>query len=208
MSPRQLRAIETRSRLIVAAAEEIEQAGYAAASVASICDRAGVTKGAMYFHFTGKDDLAAAIIRSVAHPISARASTLLAAGMAPPGVLGGVTHHLSRLLTEDVVARCSIALVHTPGGDLHRVPNLCSDWTFTVWRLVHRSAASGLIRVGAGVPAVARLVTATVTGHIQSIALRGPRVAEDIDASWALLEPALFEPALFEPGGFADSSRH
>jgi AcrR family transcriptional regulator len=46
-----------RERLLDAALEEFRERGYAAASLQSIAARAGLTKGAVYWSFKGKEDL-------------------------------------------------------------------------------------------------------------------------------------------------------
>ena len=50
----QQRAEETRSHILDAAGELFAERGYDATSVADICARAGVTKGAFYHHFKSK----------------------------------------------------------------------------------------------------------------------------------------------------------
>lgn len=59
---RQDRAERTRNAILDAAAEVFNARGFAGASLSDILARAGVTKGAMYFHFASKEDLANAII--------------------------------------------------------------------------------------------------------------------------------------------------
>lgn len=51
-----------RERLIAAATEEFAAAGYAGATLDGIAGRAGVTKGGVYFHFAGKEDLFFAVL--------------------------------------------------------------------------------------------------------------------------------------------------
>ncbi|GAA3825831.1 ScbR family autoregulator-binding transcription factor [Streptomyces phyllanthi] len=59
---KQERAVRTRERLLRAAAEVFDTTGYAGASISRILERAGLTAGAMYFHFKSKEDLARAVI--------------------------------------------------------------------------------------------------------------------------------------------------
>lgn len=61
-APRQARAIRTRDAIIDAAAAEFAEHGYQGASLSAILERSGVTKGALYFHFTSKESIALAII--------------------------------------------------------------------------------------------------------------------------------------------------
>lgn len=51
------RGEETRSRILEVAQESFAQQGYDATGVAEICRRAGVTKGAFYYHFPSKQAL-------------------------------------------------------------------------------------------------------------------------------------------------------
>jgi AcrR family transcriptional regulator len=54
---RQQRGAETRAELIDVAANAFAEQGYDATSVAAICQQAGVSKGAFYYHFESKQDL-------------------------------------------------------------------------------------------------------------------------------------------------------
>jgi AcrR family transcriptional regulator len=59
---KQDRAIRTRQTILSAAAKVFEQRGYQAATISEILTTAGVTKGALYFHFESKDDLAQGVL--------------------------------------------------------------------------------------------------------------------------------------------------
>ncbi|MFE0514240.1 ScbR family autoregulator-binding transcription factor [Streptomyces sp. NPDC058964] len=61
---RQERAVRTRRAVIEAAAAVFAERGYTAATIAEILDRAGVTKGALYFHFDSKEALARGVIEA------------------------------------------------------------------------------------------------------------------------------------------------
>lgn len=55
----------TEERLIRFGKQEFLEKGYAKASLREICKRAGVTTGAFYFSFSGKEELLAAIVELV-----------------------------------------------------------------------------------------------------------------------------------------------
>ncbi|WP_223837792.1 ScbR family autoregulator-binding transcription factor [Streptomyces venezuelae] len=59
---KQDRAVRTRQAILEAAAVVFEGCGYEAAKLADIVRLAKVTKGALYFHFDSKEDLAQAVI--------------------------------------------------------------------------------------------------------------------------------------------------
>lgn len=59
---RQERAIRTRKAVLEAAATVFADNGYASASIMEILELAQVTKGALYFHFASKEDLARGVL--------------------------------------------------------------------------------------------------------------------------------------------------
>lgn len=59
---RQERAVRTRRAILEAAAAVFDERGYEAATIADILARAGVTKGALYFHFCSKQELAQGVL--------------------------------------------------------------------------------------------------------------------------------------------------
>ncbi len=60
--PRQARAIRTRDSVLAAAARVIDRQGLAATRLEEIATEAEVTKGALYFHFPSKSEIATAIV--------------------------------------------------------------------------------------------------------------------------------------------------
>jgi AcrR family transcriptional regulator len=60
-SRRALHAADTRQALLTGARRCFARHGYAATSLDEICERARVTKGALYHHFAGKEDLFLAV---------------------------------------------------------------------------------------------------------------------------------------------------
>ncbi|MEV1064356.1 ScbR family autoregulator-binding transcription factor [Streptomyces sp. NPDC050263] len=63
---RQARAVRTRRSLVQAAAEVFAAEGYVGASLPAISRRAGVSTGALHFHFASKSDLAGEVERVAA----------------------------------------------------------------------------------------------------------------------------------------------
>ncbi|MFI8827739.1 ScbR family autoregulator-binding transcription factor [Streptomyces sp. NPDC053431] len=58
----QERAIRTRQKIVLAAAELFDEVGYEAATISEVLKRCGVTKGALYFHFSSKEELAQEVL--------------------------------------------------------------------------------------------------------------------------------------------------
>ncbi|MEU5366075.1 ScbR family autoregulator-binding transcription factor [Streptomyces sp. NPDC005925] len=68
----QERAARTRRLILEAGAEEFAERGYVAATCVGIAARAGVTRGAFYFHFASKRDVASAVLDEwIARPATA-----------------------------------------------------------------------------------------------------------------------------------------
>lgn len=59
---------ETKERLLSAAREEFAEYGFQGSSLRRICSAAGVTTGALYFFFDGKDDLFRAVLAQITDP--------------------------------------------------------------------------------------------------------------------------------------------
>jgi len=59
---------DTRRRILMAAFAEFYRRGFQGGSLARIVKEAGTTKGALFHHFEGKDDLGHAVIEEVVQP--------------------------------------------------------------------------------------------------------------------------------------------
>lgn len=61
--------MQTRMQILRSAAEVFDEYGYAGAGINKILQRAGVTAGALYFHFKNKQDLAMEVMNAQRHTI-------------------------------------------------------------------------------------------------------------------------------------------
>lgn len=101
----QQRALRTKAAIVTAAAQVFGEIGYEAAAISDILSTAGVTKGALYFHFASKQELAQAVldaqITAVPEPPEQpiRLQTLIDQGML-----------LTDALTHDPLVRGSVRL--------------------------------------------------------------------------------------------------
>jgi TetR/AcrR family transcriptional repressor of nem operon len=58
----------TRGKILEAAFDEFYKNGFQGGSINRIVHRAGATKGALFHHFRGKNDLGYSVVREVIHP--------------------------------------------------------------------------------------------------------------------------------------------
>lgn len=106
------RAIRTRQTILTAAAKVFEERGYLAATINEILSIAGMTKGALYFHFPTKEALAEGVIREQDHqlPIPDRACKV-------QQLVDTVVLHAYRLQTNPLVrAGVRLSLDHEAHG--------------------------------------------------------------------------------------------
>ncbi len=92
---RERQAEATRELLVSIARERFTEQGYAATSIEDIVQRAGVAKGALYHHFSGKDALFRAVYEAV---LAEAVSAVMAAALAAPEPWSGVHAGLSAFL--------------------------------------------------------------------------------------------------------------
>ena len=62
-------AQETRSQILDAAEQAFYERGVARTTLADIAGRAGVTRGAIYWHFSNKSDLLQALLDTLHEPL-------------------------------------------------------------------------------------------------------------------------------------------
>ncbi|KOU45938.1 ScbR family autoregulator-binding transcription factor [Streptomyces sp. NPDC060334] len=106
----QERAARTRERLVRAAAEAFDEHGLGAASMQAVSKSAGVSKGALYFHFPSKEHLADAVRGACGDRFAAKASDLMEAGESPVQVLMRLPGLTAEWLGQDVIVRVGLRL--------------------------------------------------------------------------------------------------
>jgi AcrR family transcriptional regulator len=105
MAVKSLRARQaeaTRQLLVSVARELFTEQGYAATSVEDIIERAGVARGALYHHFSGKDALFRAVYEAVQAETASRVvAAALAVGEPWAGVRAGLSAFLDACLEPE-----------------------------------------------------------------------------------------------------------
>lgn len=130
--PRQERAQVTLAAILQAAATVFAESGYARTTLDGVAVEAGVTKGALYFHFASKQALANAVIaeetrvmregaeRILARDLSALETLILLVDAFTTRVASDVVVAAGiKLTTEELVARLDIEVPYATWGDLY-----------------------------------------------------------------------------------------
>jgi len=183
----------THTRLVHAAAEIIDREGYESATVEAISRRAGVTKGAFYFHFDSKESVAEAVVIAAGRPASAIALQALRRGRSPVQAIGDVCKGVATLVAGDVITRAGLSIARSPLATEARLSNLCTDLTFAVCRLLTRAWKSGVIAGHRSISGYGRVTVALFVGHEQAARQSDGygSLPQWIEESWTLLVPAL-----------------
>jgi AcrR family transcriptional regulator len=106
------RRAATRAAVVGAARELFAQKGYAATSVSDILGSAGVSRGAMYHHFTAKDEVFVAVFGEVSTEAIRRATKHVPSTATPREAL--IAGCLGWLDAIDDPAICQILLIDGP----------------------------------------------------------------------------------------------
>ncbi|MGW4893765.1 ScbR family autoregulator-binding transcription factor [Kitasatospora sp. NPDC004240] len=191
---KQERAGRTRRAVLLAAADTFADAGYESASLVDISRRAGVSKGALYFHFVSKQALADGVRAAAGRELATAALAALRAPGPAVQALVDLSGELARLLREDVMVRAAVQLGRqsaTAAGEAH-----WSGLTVLFRRLLDRAAAAGELCPGVGPRQAAELLTTLAAGLVLLAAedparLEPPAVRE----LWASALPALVPAA-------------
>lgn len=201
---RQDRAERTRNAILDAAAEVFDERGFDGASLSDILARAGVTKGALYFHFSSKEELARAL---ASEPWGAAVTV-------PDNEDGGLqtvidmSHALAHSMWTNVRVRAGNRLVMeanfaSPDAAVYE------GWIELVNDLLSKAKSRGDVRQEWDTQEVANWISAAFMGvQTQSAVLTNRRdVHERLTVMWKIALPGLVPPrrvARFDPSGTTD----
>ncbi len=161
----QARAEVTRQTIIAAAVDLFDTDGYGSTTLGHIIDRAGITKGAFYYHFPTKESVAAGIIEQADAAIEI--ATAGAFGSPPGPMLECLIR--SSFISADVTRNDSLVRV---GNLLRQALNQISPsgaapylaWRRVVVAMVRRAAAEGDIQAGIDVDAAGHAIWSSLVG--------------------------------------------
>ncbi len=161
----QVRAARTRQALILAAAELIDERGMKGTGLLDISRAAGVSKGALYFHFASKDELVAAVRQEARRSVLSLADECLDGRSSTLAGAARFTSAMSRHMREDPVLRAGLRLEsegaageHTGGGSLRE------GWLAVLRERLAADAGAGKLCGGADAGDIANLVAAVTVG--------------------------------------------
>ncbi|GGS27482.1 TetR family transcriptional regulator [Streptomyces aureoverticillatus] len=193
----QERAARTRQSLMRAAAEAFAEDGFVPTTLSTISRRAGVSNGALHFHFENKHDLAAAVeaaaadtVREITRAAEQRQDSALQR-------LIDATHHLMSSLDEDPVVRAGFELVGTAPrrGQDAADTDLRGEWQRWIDAVLHTAQANGELAEGVSAAEASTAVVAATVGF-EVLGVKDPKWVSrrTLSQYWELMLPRLAAP--------------
>jgi TetR/AcrR family transcriptional repressor of nem operon len=164
----------TRRKILEAAFDEFYRNGFQGSSLNRIVEEAGTTKGALFHHFEGKNDLGYAVVREVIHPsLKARWSDPLAHSTDPISDVKKLFRQCSKEDTSDgqLVNGCPLNNLAQEMSPLDEKFRQILEQIYVTWRqaleaALARGIKAGTVRKDVSPRKVAAFIVAAQTGIV------------------------------------------
>lgn len=185
---KQERAVRTRQALIQSAAHTFERYGFTQSRLSDISASAGVSPGALHFHFESKAAVAKAVEQEAATALRRTARAIVRHQEHALQRLTDISHALADRLRRDVVARAGFRL--SCESDRRTGLDLLQEWQSCVQQLLAEAADEGALAKAVGQQELADTIVAATIG----LEVLGRRDTEwlsrpTLTAFWQLMLP-------------------
>ncbi|WP_285115674.1 ScbR family autoregulator-binding transcription factor [Leifsonia sp. fls2-241-R2A-40a] len=197
---KQVRAQVTREMIVAGAAAVFGRRGYGLASIADIATESGVTKGALYFHFPSKDELARAVIAEQHRRTMTASAAVIEEGRPGLETMVLLSVVLARQLLNDPVVHAGIRLTTDVSSFDPPVTEPYQDWLRTAEALFRQAADEGDLRPEIDPGMLAGVIVPAYTG-VQLLSETVSRRADLMDRVrdlWTVLLPGIVPASRFE----------
>lgn len=158
---------ETRGRIIEKAAEAFADRGYAATSLTELVGASGLTKGAFYFHFDSKEELALEVFRSRHEAWGGKVLATMGEHDRAMDRLMGIMRTVAGMIEADPASRCVGRIAEELSADPKLAPIVKQQfdkWVELSADLLHRAQEEGDARPDLDVRAVSEVAVAGFIG--------------------------------------------
>ncbi|WP_198035190.1 TetR/AcrR family transcriptional regulator [Streptacidiphilus rugosus] len=193
---KQERARRTRESILDAAAHEFASHGYERTTLKAVADRMKMSKGALYGHFTCKDELAEEMIRQ-----AGQTWLLIRESAGAPGnpwhvALRSLVTGLAWCSQEDIRFGAALRLLGDRSTDVASPSGFVAELQQTLAEELVRAQRSGGLPDWPPAQGLARLVVALVVGGRRSGEGGAAKTtAEDVALLWDMVESLARMPA-------------
>lgn len=203
---KQERARITRNNIVSSAARSFHLHGFSKTSLSDIIDEAGVTKGALYFHFESKEDVARAVLDAQLERVTLAFAELESSGLPPLEILvrlcGHPTHDGGEATPSDFRLATEIASLQ-PGLTLP----LYAEWLRMITSILNAASRAGDLRADVDPDRLARFILSAITGAqlVSEVLSTGEYAARDDRDVWRFIFlQTVAEDRLSSLGSFLD----
>jgi AcrR family transcriptional regulator len=195
--PQQDRAARTRSEIIVAAARLFDYKGFPATSISDIADEVGMTKGAVYFHFRNKEDIALEVVRQHYAGWPDIIAEAKSEGLPPLETIKVLVNRVAREFRDNIVVKAGARLQAERNLIGASLPRPYVGWTQILTEMFTDAEEAGQLRAGVSPAAAARTLVSAFHGvqHVSDI-LTG---RTDLIDRWTELRELLFFAIAAQP---------
>lgn len=191
---KQKRGMKTRETVLQAAGVVFSKTSYAAATLSDVIAEAGVTQGALYFHFDSKLDLATQVIARQHELSISLGNQFMSRELPALANMIELSGSLANQITTDSIVRGGLRLsTETPElfPDYASEPYL--DWIEAADQLLRRAIGEGQVLPQSDIGALARYVISAFTGvQVVSQAVTQWRdLYERVEEMWTFLLPSI-----------------
>ncbi|EHB59248.1 regulatory protein TetR [Mycolicibacterium rhodesiae JS60] len=157
------KAVATRRRLVLAAAQLLGAKGYAATRLSDIAEAAEIQTGSLYYHFSSREDLVREVLTTAAHSITdrviARVDALDPATSGVDRIRVAVLAHIEAVLESSDYSAAMLRLIGQLPADIEADARRARQTYSLFWRRLFESAqAEGALRDDLNLKAVRQLV--------------------------------------------------
>lgn len=180
-------------KLVGSAAVQFDRKGYAHATLEDVSRTAGVTKGALYFHFSSKDELADAVQARGVEMLADLIDELRAQGQPSLQALIDATHVLARWIREEPTVRASFRITRELVGRTPPTVDFHLAWVAAAWNLLRLAGDEKDLRPDIA-ESSAEMLIAAVTFAVEGVSWTGMSYAEAsqrLTGMWDLVLPTL-----------------
>jgi len=162
----------TRQKLLERAFEEIHQSGFRSASLDSILESAGVTKGALYHHFENKAELGYAVVEEVVRPfIESKWKPVLEADDVIDAAIGLIHTRFAERKETALAYGCPFnnlcqEMSPVDEGFRKRLTSILDDWRAGVMEGIRRGQARGKVRADVDPAGAAAFIISSIEGCV------------------------------------------
>lgn len=167
----------TREKILVEATRVFHRKGFLTTTINDLLDATGMTKGNLYFHFTGKEDIGLEVLRRAQGAFRKFLDDALQ-GETPGARLDSFFRHaMERNRSKGFVGGCLFGNTALEASDnapsfAELVSEVFAEWIGKLEEVILAAQASGQVRQDLPADHLAELVVATIEGGIMQSRLK------------------------------------